>query len=73
MSYPLIGSILVAKNGSVLVHVWPNESEGQRCFTGVSLLDGECSSMWLRSHFEQENVFRRPLLQQYREARRVAG
>ena len=68
--YPHIGSIVVSKCGSCLVHVWPNESDDDRCFTGVNLFDGDCSGMWLRSNFERCNLFKAGLLKRYRDERK---
>jgi hypothetical protein len=69
--YPQLGTIQVAKNGSCIVHVWPNESNGE-CFSGVELLTSDVSCRWLRSAFETDNIFKRPLLRQYMQARRKA-
>jgi hypothetical protein len=70
--YPQIGSIVVDKAGSCLVHVWPDESEDSRCFTGVNLFDGDCSVMWLRSNFERCNLFKAGLLRRYRDELRIS-
>lgn len=70
--YPKIGSILISKSGSTLVHVWPNESSSRRCFTGVSLLDGDCSCLWLRGHFEAQNIFKSILMRRYRKSLKAA-
>jgi hypothetical protein len=68
--YPQIGSIVVDKGGSCLVHVWPNESDDSRCFTGVNLFGGDCSVMWLRSNFERCSLFKPGLLRLYRDERK---
>jgi hypothetical protein len=68
--YPKIGSIVVSKDGEALIHVWPCEQNIAHCFTGVSLFSGDSSCMWLRSHFEADNIFKRPLLSRYRKTRR---
>jgi hypothetical protein len=75
--YPRIGSILVSKNGNCIVYVWPNESSSTQCFTGVELLTADVSSLWLKSHFETCNLYKRQLLVQYRRelvaARKLQG
>jgi hypothetical protein len=71
LRYPAIGSILVSKSGSTLVYVWPNESDKPACFTGVSLLSGDVSSLWLIGNFERCNLFKRELVAKYRIARRL--
>ena len=57
---------MISKSGNALVHVWPNESSSRRCFTGVELLTGDCSCLWLREHFERTNLFKIARLRQYR-------
>jgi hypothetical protein len=68
---PQVGSIMVNKSGDTLVYVWPDESDHARCFTGVSLLSGDCSTMWRIGAFEQHNIFKPALIQRYKTALRA--
>lgn len=72
MGAPRVGSIVVAKSGGTLVHVWPNESSDSRCFTGVDLFSGDCSVMWASSRFEHSSLFKGELLRLYRKALRAS-
>lgn len=65
--YPKVGSIVVSRSGDLLVHVWPDEDNNARTFTGASLFDGDVSCLWLRSAFEPCNLFKPGLLRKYRE------
>lgn len=74
MLYPKIGSIQVAKNGTSIVYVWPNEyGTSERSFCGASLLNSDISCCWDKRQFEYNNLYKKPLIKKFMELRKQAA